>query len=1697
MQTSLPTTPISPSHPPSSPRNPNPRRPSHKSHRTTNTTQSGSAQIASPTATRSIKSSLGDQRLPREYLVKWQDRSYRRLSWVPHMWLVSTNGSKLKNFLSGGTKVELLNEPVKDDDGKQKDKDVGKEVEFEVGAEERAGDGAVPSRASSVKPADVRDALPDAERYIPTAWKTVDRVLDIVLWTPKKEKRKEKEKKGKKKGTRKQIVTTEEEEDEGDEDVQELEEFKRSIFEEGEFMVSDDTETAEQWEARTGEVISMKLMKRVVWAFIKWDDLGYDETSWDSPPQPGEKGYDAFKSAFERFVFSRSVEIPKLSTAHWKQFDDRAKGEYRKKYALKDAADLQLGQAPGLKLMDFQVEGFNWLCDNWWNHQQCILADEMGLGKTVQVTTFLGFINKNFKAMPALVVVPNSTITNWVREFERWAPNLRVVPFYGEKKARDVIKLYELFHKNHLSTNTPAKFHVLVTTYENITGRDFTTVFKNQDRWEVLVVDEGQRLKSDSSLLFRKLNELRSNHRIIMTGTPLNNNIRELFNLMNFLDPKEWFDLEGLAKEYDNLTEEGVKVLHNRLRPYFLRRIKSEVLKLPAKNEVIVPVSMTPLQKEVFQSIYTHNLNILNGLTQKSLGNIKGKLNNVLMHMRKCLQHPYLYSPDIEPKGLSREEAHEKLIHGSAKLRLLKSLLPQLKARGHRVLLFSQDGNTKGAERQKGMDEFNKPGSEVFIYLLTTRAGGVGINLFSADTVIIFDPDFNPHQDLQAIARAYRYGQKKTCLVFKLMVKDSPEDRIMQIGKKKLILDHVIVQKMDQDDDEAGQDIQSIMTYGAQKLFDDSDSARDITYSDQDILKLIEKTEVEGEEEDRPKEGQAFSFAKVWAADRDSLEEIEDNDQADSWATALKQIELERAKDVAKAEADSGRGRRKAAAVAKRKMGANDLPDGEQTAKKQKKSKKVHRSDASGSAYTGTDGGESIEDSSDAVMHELMLDDDEIPLPPHLPHRVSPVQDVAPPPLPPAPKPKPKKQKRHPKPHKYPTPTPEPECGLCGHRHGEGKCYMTHSSENLRDFREILILHTDDEPWEVRSAAIRVIDEVLYQRGQLSLIAGQPLHPMKPQPTNPNPAPSKPTLVNSSAPVRPPVQQQITQPQPQQAPRQFLAPPQPQMPIASSSTFPPLPTTGSTSSQVSMPPVTQPKKKKVGYGNGDIKCPVCETSPTHLVKDCPAVRAGSKSISQQIERLESAGGKSDVVDILRKLLKKQKNGKRTACPLTSSTHAAREAAQRHHTPSTTLLSMQHAYGTGPLGTQHYSSTTSLKRARSNGEISGIPRLPEINTDLVLEVYTHESLCPSSDAKPEEFLDNRRLAKLGEVVLDTAVTLVLFRKQGPKLLTGEEINEQLQRIVNDDVIQGWVKSYQMASRILCKAEFKSKREDPEECRKVFCAYVGAVFRQSGQDVVGKWIELLIKYHEQQQTTSSSSATPTMGGATGSEIPPAKKIKNEPNSSSLNPFAALSPTLSSISGSSSTTTTTGTSNSSSSQSHSSQAYSPTAPYLNAPQSYASAYAARQVPPHMSVNKSSASPYGGSPAPSSISSSSAGQMGNLNALFQSLTRLSQSPHVRAVTAKNQTPSHMGLGTTTSRPNPLAPATPYAPFLPMFNQSAAQRGVKVDYNAEFEGPAHAGQWLVECLVNGIPKGKGKGSSKQIAKEEAAREAYYAMGWT
>ena len=290
--------------------------------------------------------------LPREYLVKWLDRSYRRLQWVPHMWLLSTHQAKLKNFLTGGSKVELL-QAIED-----RDDDAVSAPVFEIGDDSRASS-AKPGTSTPFSPL---EANPDAERRIPAAWKTIDRVLDVHLWHPTEEhtKRKAGTRRGKKKGR----VVSDNDTEEDDESI----ESKRVLaFECGEQPDVELMESISDWEERTGETFTLENISLVVWAFIKWTDLGYDEgmytkvycalilirieATWDSPPRPGEAGYKSFQNAMERFILSRTVVVRK----DWsKKFDKRAK-EGSRKYLLKDASQLKLGQRPDLKLMPFQV----------------------------------------------------------------------------------------------------------------------------------------------------------------------------------------------------------------------------------------------------------------------------------------------------------------------------------------------------------------------------------------------------------------------------------------------------------------------------------------------------------------------------------------------------------------------------------------------------------------------------------------------------------------------------------------------------------------------------------------------------------------------------------------------------------------------------------------------------------------------------------------------------------------------------------------------------------------------------------------------------------------------------------------------------------------------------------------------------------------------------------------------------------------------------------------------------------------------------------------------------------------------------------------------------------------------------------------------------------------------------------------------
>lgn len=485
------------------------------------------------------------------------------------------------------------------------------------------------------------------------------------------------------------------------------------------------------------------------------------------------------------------------------------------------------------------------------------------------------------------------------------------------------------------------KAHVVIMSYDSAQDPNTKGHFKGVN-WQGLVVDEGQRLKNDQNLLYGALRDMNIPFRLLLTGTPLQNNKRELFNLLQFIDHSQ--NAAELDAEYAVLDKETLPRLHDKIRPYFLRRTKAGVLKfLPPMSQIILPVTMTVIQEKLSKSVMAKNPELIRSMFSNSKMNKKerGSLSNILMQLRKCLCHPFMYSEAIEEKHSDATVVYRNLIEASSKLILLETMLPKLKERGHRVLIFSQflqqldiiedflvglgfeyrrlDGSISSLEKQRRIDAYNEPESSVFAFLLSTRAGGVGINLATADTVIILDPDFNPHQDLQALSRAHRIGQKRKVLCIQLVTKDSVEERIMQIGRKKMALDHALIESMD-DDDLAGDDLESILKHGAQALFNEDYQKISIHYNDASVDKLLDRSQMD---EPRPKaEGSSeahFSHAQVWSNEKSGFEAGLATEEQDApvalnssvWDGILAQREAEAKREAAADQEVLGRGGRR------------------------------------------------------------------------------------------------------------------------------------------------------------------------------------------------------------------------------------------------------------------------------------------------------------------------------------------------------------------------------------------------------------------------------------------------------------------------------------------------------------------------------------------------------------------------------------------------------------------------------------------------------------------------------------------------------------------------------------------------------------------------------------------------------------------
>ncbi|CAL7947261.1 unnamed protein product [Xylocopa violacea] len=519
--------------------------------------------------------------------------------------------------------------------------------------------------------------------------------------------------------------------------------------------------------------------------------------------------------------------------------------------------------SPNLKLAPYQMVGLNWLAVMHAQNVNGILADEMGLGKTVQVIAFLTYLKEagltDEKDGPHLIVVPSSTMENWDNELERWSPSLKVVQYYGSQEERKEMRLG--WRNGDLDD-----VDVLLTTYNLVSSTPEERRLFRVMPINYVVFDEAHMLKNMGTIRYENLVRINAKHRILLTGTPLQNNLLELMSLLIFVMPSlfagKQADLKSLfsknpkvpavkkSNEQPLFEQEQVKNAKQIMRPFVLRRLKSEVLRdLPQKTDRVIKCPMLEKQQEMYTNLVAEfsaeadQSAVVNGI-------------GMMMQLRKLANHPLLvrdYYNESKLKIISNRLAKEhsykqknadyifedlqwmsdyqinqltrtyksiaglglpqELIPKAGKLKILDELLPKLKEEGHRVLIFSQftmildileeylairgqtylrlDGSTPVTDRQDLINQYTEDES-IFIFLLSTKAGGLGINLTTADTVIIHDIDFNPYNDKQAEDRCHRVGQKRPVNIMRLLSESTIEEGMYELAQDKLHLEQQI-----------------------------------------------------------------------------------------------------------------------------------------------------------------------------------------------------------------------------------------------------------------------------------------------------------------------------------------------------------------------------------------------------------------------------------------------------------------------------------------------------------------------------------------------------------------------------------------------------------------------------------------------------------------------------------------------------------------------------------------------------------------------------------------------------------------------------------------------------------------------------------------------------------------------------------------
>ena len=533
-------------------------------------------------------------------------------------------------------------------------------------------------------------------------------------------------------------------------------------------------------------------------------------------------------------------------------------------------------------LRDYQLGSLRWLASSYRNGVSAILADEMGLGKTLQTISFLAWLK--FVAQvngPHLVVVPLSVLAAWLAEFRRFCPAMRVVRLHsGDQAERERLRR-ELVSDVHA-------YDVVLTTYEMVKSPNVGRTLTSRIHWRYVVLDEGHILKNEKAEISIAMRKAHFQHALLLTGTPLQNNLHEMWSLLNLLFPDMFSSSAAFDKAFDlNTSSMDVDVLekaHYLLKPFMLRRIKADVEKgLGPKLETKIYCSLAPMQKFWYRRLLLKDSKLLetaeaaeregdgedgeDGDDAGATGEWR-RMKSLLMQMRKCCNHPYLF-PSAEglAGGDDNGAAGSDLIEASGKMRQLDRLLLKLKAAGHRVVLFSQftsmldiiddycvmrgfkyarlDGSTNRVQRMVSVNMFNAQDSDQFLFIMSTRAGGLGINLQTADTVILYDSDWNPQADVQAMARVHRIGQTKPVHIYRLVSQNTVEERVLARSEKKLFLDQMVVrsgvaaEKSEELEKLDRKQLLAMLTFGADAIFSAEEGAE---MTDAEMDTLIDRT---------------------------------------------------------------------------------------------------------------------------------------------------------------------------------------------------------------------------------------------------------------------------------------------------------------------------------------------------------------------------------------------------------------------------------------------------------------------------------------------------------------------------------------------------------------------------------------------------------------------------------------------------------------------------------------------------------------------------------------------------------------------------------------------------------------------------------------------------------------------------------------